>query len=233
MIVTSIDAAFLPGIKALHNSILRHSPDTPLACFTYGDDDLAETVDRMGVEVHHNVLLGAFLPPGNGTPVGCDPMYARLLGPEIYDKCVWLDADQIVRTDLSPLLNMEFPQPVAAVRDTHAAQRSVVGINTGNTAAIMSGLMVFNVPEWRKRGLFAECLRIMELPSVEFKLVVQSVLNVALRGDFFSLTPAWQGFANRRSTNPKDFRVLHWHGRGDKPWTNPDMPNADVWREYA
>lgn len=233
MIVTAIDAGFLPGLRALHNSILRNSPDTPLACLTYGNDDLADEVSGMGIEVHHNVDLNSYLPPGNGTDEGCQPMYARLIAPELYDQCVWMDADQIVQSDMSPLFSLDFPEPVAAVADTHGAQRSVCGISLDGVAAIMSGLMVFNVAEWRRRKLLEECLRIMAMPNVRFLLVVQSVLNVALNGEFHRLNDSWQGFANRREIKPKNFKVLHWHGRGPKPWTHPDMPHAEIWREYA
>lgn len=233
MIVTSINEEFLPGLKALHNSILRNSPQTPLACLTYGDDGLADTVRGMGVEVHHNIDLNTHLPAGIRTEAGCHPMYARLLAPEIYDSCIWMDADQIVRADLSKLLAMDFPETLAAVPDTYSAQRSVSGIEIENTPAIMSGLMVFNVAEWRRRKMLDTCLKIMAMPNVTFHLAVQSVLNVALRGEFCRLRPCWQGFANRKGIDPKRFRVLHWHGRGPKPWTHPDMLHADIWREYA
>lgn len=233
MIVTSIDAGFLPGLKALHNSILHHSPDTPLACLTYGDFDLADEVSNLGIEVYHNVDINSYLPPGNGTDEGCKPMYARLLAPELFDKCVWMDADQVVQTDMSPLFSMNFDEPIAAVADTHSAQRSVHGLKTGSAGAIMSGLMVFNVAEWRRRKLLDECFRVMSMPNVRFILVVQSVLNVVLNGEFHRLDDSWQGFANRRDINTKHFKVLHWHGRGPKPWTHPDMPHAEIWRQYA
>lgn len=233
MIVTSINESFLPGLKALHNSILRHSPDTPLACLTYGDDDFAETVERMGIEVHHNVDLNSHLPPGEDTDAECDPMYARLLAPEIFDKCVWLDADQVVRTDLSKLFDIEFSEPLAAVPDTKSAQQSVIGLDVDFVPAIMSGLMVFNVPEWRRLNMFDACIRIMNMPDVTFRFVVQSVLNIALGGKFHRLPLIWQGFANREQLDPSKFRVLHWHGRDAKPWTHPNMPHAEIWRQYA
>jgi hypothetical protein len=73
MIVTAIDEAFYPALVALHNSIRRHSPSTPLACLTYGDDALAERVAALGVEVRHNVDIGAYLPPGEATDVFTRP----------------------------------------------------------------------------------------------------------------------------------------------------------------
>lgn len=233
MIVTSINAEFLPALRALHNSMLRHSPETPLACLTYGTDDLAAEVEGMGIEVHHNLTIGPHLPAGEDTAAGCHPMYARLLVPMLYDDCLWLDADQLVMTDLSPLLALQFGQPVAAVADDHRAQRSVIGLEIADTAALMSGLLVFNTKVWRARKLTEQCLELMTLPQVTFRFVVQSVLNVVLKGEFCELDPSWQGFANRRSTNPARYRVLHWHGRTRKPWTHPEMENAALWRQYA
>ncbi len=232
MIVTSIDEKFLPGLIALHNSIKRNSPDTPLACFTYGDNALADRVRDLDIKVHHNVDINSYLPPGDGTEEGCQPMYARLLAPRFYDKCVWMDADQIVQGDLTELFELDFSEPIAAVADTYNAQRSIIGIELEEVPAIMSGLMVFNVPEWKRLNLFEKCLRLMGMKDVEFRFVVQSVLNVALNGNFHRLHSKWQGFANRQQTNAYVYKVLHWHGRVRKPWTHPDMPNAVIWRQY-
>lgn len=231
MIVTAIDAAFLPGLKALVNSIRIHSPGMPVACFTYGPD-CEEVVDLVDVVVHDQPIA-PFLPPGEGTDENCHPMYARILAPKMFGRCIWMDADQIVQTDMQPLLDMGFGAPVAAVRATYNTQRSVNGIKTHNAPGIFSGLMVFNAEEWNKRKLTEKCLEIMQDKDAVFRFVVQSVLNIVLEGDFHELSPVWQGFANRKTTNPKNFRVLHWHGRERKPWTHPGMPNADAWKEYA
>jgi lipopolysaccharide biosynthesis glycosyltransferase len=233
MIVTAIDERFLPGLKALNNSIKRHSPDTPLVCMTYGDDELAEQASHYCDKVMHNFSIADYLPAGEGTEENCKPMYARLIVPMLFDECIWMDADQITQTDLSPLFDLGFKAPIAAVKAPYDIQRSVIGMKTNNAPAIFSGLMVFNVPEWRRLKLTERCFEIMKAPNVRFRFVVQSVLNIALDGNFFYLAPEWQGFANRKTFRPDGYRVLHWHGRGDKPWTNPNMPNADVWRRYA
>ena len=232
MIVTAIDAPYLPGLKALVNSIRQNSPGIPIACFTYGPG-CEEVVDWCDTVVHDQPIA-PFLPPGEGTEADCHPMYARLLAPKMFGRCIWMDADQIVQNRLHSLLNMEFSNPVAAVPAAYGTQKSVNGIKTPHNAqGIFSGLMVFNAEEWNRRQLTERCLEIMQDDRAVFRFVVQSVLNIALEGDFKKLSPRWQGFANRKTTDPTKYAVLHWHGRYRKPWTHPEMENADVWRQYA
>jgi len=238
MIVTSIDAAFYPALVALHNSIRRHSPSTPLACLTYGDDALAERVAALGIEVRHNVDIGAYLPPGESTDEGCQPMYARLLAPLLFGDCVWMDADQVTLTDLSRLLALRFPQPLAAVTCHRASIKDVVrGMEKPPEGpSIYSGLMVFNAAEYKRLRITEECLRLMaEAPSsgIFYRFVVQSVLSVVLAGNFYALDERWQGFANRRGLHEEQWWVLHWHGRKHKPWNTPSMANIDIWRRYS
>lgn len=234
MIVTSIDANFLPALKALHNSLLQHSPDTPLACLTYGDEALKDEVEALGIEVHHNLDVTDNLPPGESAPTDCRPVYARLMMPLLYDECIYMDADQIVLGDLTELFELRFSEPVAAVRDPHNTKQSVIGMNVPDSHAVYSGLLVFNVDEWRRLDLTKKCFDLMNnSPDVVFRFADQSVLNVVLNGNFHKLSNKWQGFANRIKTNPRHHNILHWHGREIKPWTHPDSCHADIWWLYA
>lgn len=232
--ITAIDEAFFPGLVALHNSIRINSPSTRLACMTYGSDELARRVESLGIEVHHNAEINCYLPPGDGTEENCSPMYARLLAPDLYERCVWLDADQIVTGDLSELFRLRLKQPVAAVQCPSGTRRSVSGIDVPESDAIYSGLMVLNAPVWKQLRVTERCLDMMRNPGkARFKYVVQSVLNVVLGGNFYHLDAKWQGFANRTDFKLRNHRVVHWHGRGDKPWDSDSVPNSGLWRQYA
>ena len=238
MLVTAIDEEFYPALVALHNSIRCHSPSTPLACLTYGPQSLADKVAALGIEVRHNIDIGAYLPPGEHTEAGCRPMYARLLAPMLFGDCVWLDADQVVLTSLQPLLDLRFKQPLAAVPCyRNSIADSVIGMEKPPKGdSIYAGLMVFNAKEYRRRQITEQCLRLMadaEHIGIVYRFVVQSVLSVVLADDFCRLDERWQGFANRRNVHPESWFVLHWHGRKRKPWNTPDMPNRDIWRKYA
>lgn len=237
-LVTSIDEAFYPALVALRNSVLCHSPETRLACLTYGDDSLAEKVAALGVEVRHNVAIGAYLPPGEHTKAGCQPMYARLLAPLLFGDCVWLDADQIVLRDMRPLLDLRFKEPLAAVPcHRNSIANSVIGMEKPPKGdSIYSGLMVFNAAEYKRLKITEQCLRLMdeaEHTGIVYRFVVQSVLSVVLADKFYRLDERWQGFANRSTVHPESWWVLHWHGRKRKPWNTPDIANRDIWRKYA
>ena len=238
MLVTAIDEAFFPALVALHNSIRCHSPGTPLACLTYGPQSLADKVAARGIEVRHNVDVGAYLPAGEGTEAGCQPMYARLLAPLLFGDCVWLDADQVVLRDMRPLCDLLFKQPVAAVPCyLNDIAKSVIGMaNPPKGDSLYSGLMAYNAREYKRRQVTEQCLRLMneaKSSGIVYRFVVQSVLSVVLADDFCRLDERWQGFANRCDVHPEEWWVLHWHGRKRKPWNTPSMPNRDIWRKYA
>lgn len=233
MIVTAIDEAFYPPLVALVNSVRRHSPQTPLACLTYGDDELARRVAQLGIEVRHNVDINAHLPAGEGTAEGCRPMYARLLAPLMFGDCAWLDADQVVVADLAPLFNLRFDETVAAVQ-WYEIQRGVLGMKAPAGNGVFAGLLRFNAEAWKRERITERCLELMnERQDVTWRFVVQSVLSVVLADRFHRLEGNWQVFANRRELAPTERgHVLHWHGRDRKPWTHPEMPNAALWRSY-
>lgn len=232
MIVTSIDAEFYPALVALRNSVRMHSSCTPIACLTYGDDDLARKVEALGVEVRHNVDINATLPPGERTAEGCKPMYARLLAPLLFGDCVWMDADQVVQTNMNELFALKFDEPLAAVQAERPIKDTVIGMDTPEGHSIYSGLMLFNAEVYKRERVTERCMQLMEKPGVFWRFVVQSVLSVVLADRFKRLDPRWQTFANRHYQRISEGKVLHWHGRNRKPWTDPGMPNSEIWRGY-
>ncbi len=70
--------------------------------------------------------------------------------------------------------------------------------------------------------------------DLDFKYVVQSVLNYVLRGNFLELSYNWQVFANRKTAKElidnRQAKILHYVGA--LPWKD-DMRNIDIWRKYA
>jgi lipopolysaccharide biosynthesis glycosyltransferase len=234
-IVTAIDAAYLPGLVALHNSMLRNSPQTPLACVVYGDERLAETVRSRGIEVLHNPQIEARLPTTDIYPVGNPAMWCRIMLPHWFDcDTVWMDADQIVLKSLAPLSGIDCGlAPCAAVESTTISHH-VQGLpRQDDTPALYSGLILMRREAWIAQKVTERCLELMRTSALTFRFVVQSVLSMVLHGNFHRLHPRWQRFGNRHhQAIPGDACVVHWHGHSRNPWMCA-MANNDLWQQYA
>lgn len=229
--VTAINRPFLPGLKALHRSIQRNSPNVELACMAYGD--VADDVRALGIEVLDNVSVNDVLPAGEGTESGCEPMYARLLVPHLFGDAIWLDADQIVLRPLDELFRISHKHACAAVPGVPLS-KEVRGL-VSNADGLYSGLIAFNAKVWKEQRITERCIALMngeQGSKITYRFVVQSYIGAVLNGQFHRLKDHWQAFANRGRLEA-DARVVHWHGRERKPWNRPDMPNVDLWREYA
>lgn len=241
--VTAVDREYLPALRALHNSMQEHSSDTELLVMTYGDDDLVSDVLRMGVPyVARNRGINAPLPTSvkGHWPTSSPAMYARLLIPDICseEKAVWIDADSIVLTDLSPLFDLDMgPCPVAAVDSKRPMSRQIDGlpVDEQGLPSFYSGLMVYDCKEWREQEITERCLEVMRTrDDLDFIHVVQSVMCYVIRANFYALDSRWQAFGNRVKL-PPDPWVVHYHG-GNKPWLN-HHPNCErnrkLWERYA
>ena len=201
-----------------------------LKCIPYG---CADEVRALGIEVIEGVHVNDHLPEAEGTPEGCQPMYARLAAYRLLGKCLWLDADQVVLKPLDALFSIVTDKPCAAVPST-PLHHQIEGENS-NIPAIYSGLVVFT-EQWATQRITEQCIELMNARNraYRYRFADQSYISHVLRGNFHRLELEWQGFANRiQAPLPSDSRVAHWHGREKKPWTHPTMPNAALWREYA
>jgi len=232
MIVTAIDRAYLPGLKALHNSYKANSPGLKFACIVYGDDDLAQEVADRGIQVLHNPVMDVKLPTTDRYPVGNPAMYCRLMLPHWFDcDTVWMDADQVILKPLNPLFSLKYSKPCAAVQSVPISQQ-VEGLRWDD-AGLYAGLIHFNREVWLRERVTERCFDFMNTSKLVFKYVVQSVLGVVLRGNFHRLGKEWQHFGNRaQQPIQPNARVVHWHGWNRNPWTYP-MANLELWKKYA
>ena len=239
MIVTATDRNYLPGLIALHNSVLANSPGTPLACLVHGDDELAEQVQARGIRVIHNPAIGVPIPTGGHWPEPLPAMYSRLLIPHLVEgPALWLDADCIVLQPLDELFELELGEAPCAMVDPQkqTLHDQVGGYGGPSCRACFNGLILFNGPAWRAKSVTERCRAAMTLPYV-WKYAVQSVMSYVLRGDWVNLPYRWNVFANRGPL-PADTAIVHYVG--GVPWGDPALPrgtvkmqNLEVWNRYA
>lgn len=173
------------------------------------------------------------------------------------DRVLYLDADMVVRKDLSDLFEMEMRTPVAAVCDAHV---SVMGIPSMwrpwreervNPLApyLNTGTMLIDVKTWNDQEMtesVVELLRKYSMPCVD-----QDALNLVLKGDFDRLQPTFNSmpyhyFKLLRNADlversedltvaMNDPTIIHFHRSFfGKPWNVGCWhPWANLWRSHA
>ena len=236
-VVTAADAGYFPGVVALFNSFNKNAgPGFEFHAILYGKE-VQEQGRKLGISVIEPPEWETRFPTSADWPEPSAPMYARLLVPQLFPDCeraIWLDADCVIVQSLAEL-DVPFDEPLAAVHFDGVNYK--LGFHIPNieprlreVPCAFTGLMVFNVPAWRRDRITENCVMWMNSDTgYNFRFVVQSVLGLVLLGDYKRLPKHWQVFANRKvlAKNP---RILHWVGA--LPWVTR-MPHREIWNQYA
>lgn len=248
--VTAINEKYFPGLVALNNSIKENSPRTKLHCIVHGDQKFTEKIRKLGVTPIIAPNMMCKLPTSSEWPVEIPAMYSRLWIPRLFpheERTLWLDADVIVLRDLMPLFYMrmgEFPIASTVSDDPRGVPRMVHTMvnglpnGKGNFKGCTSGVIVFHRNNYNDKKILAQCQIIMNRSELNLKFVVQSVINLALRGDFLELDPQWQVQGNRKGMYLKvDQGAFIVHYVGVTPWEPDDLEghqceNIKLWNEY-
>ena len=130
--------------------------------------------------------------------------YARLfMGnylPAGIERVIYVDGDMVALTDVTPLGEMDLKgHPMAAVQDPVAG---LVGQSAQmlhwdgwdvprGTHVFNSGLMVLDLPRWRKEGLFERVIQIAREHPERMRFWDQCALHYVIRGNYLELDPAW------------------------------------------
>ena len=237
-LVTAIDRAFLPGVKALYNSFVANAGDGfELHCIVHGDDALFDEVAAHGITAIHATDWADEYPTSHVWPERKPALFASLQVPKLFagqERVIWIDADCIIVDSLNELATMEFLEPVAACHPHHmyTLEKMVLGCDKsiGQVHGLFSGFYVYNVQEWNRLDITGKCAQAMTDTSVTFKWCDQSVLSYVLRGNFCELDIKWQTFANRQEAQFHNAKILHWLGTM-KPW-NSAVPHQHRWEVY-
>jgi UDP-D-galactose:(glucosyl)LPS alpha-1,3-D-galactosyltransferase len=223
---------------------------------------------------HHATRLGlpievrAVQSAGAAYPVSgwvTDAVYVRLAIPEVVRDggvVLYLDADAIALRDLTPLLETPLDgRPVAAVRDEQnpvlGRGRALPGYREIGLRAsreyFSSGVMLFDLDECDRRGVFEECHRFLREMPGHVRFWDQDALNWAVGDDWLRLPRCWNtvplsglsrqpGWVHdaeevsplqRLIASEDAAAILHFAGP-NKPWnyTYPECPVRDLYRSF-
>lgn len=148
-----------------------------------------------------------------------------------YDRLVmYMDVDMLCAGDMSELLKLKLDGfPFAACGDGNSMQ--VYGNHVKNY--FNGGLLIFNIPEWRKLNLTEKCLNFLLKYKPQY--ADQDALNVVCDGNYYDLDRKFNltGGGYNEITN----NIVIYHFSGEKvwdPWYKKRFGSfASVYRKYA
>ena len=164
--------------------VAKSDVDVTLSWISFAEEeirDLPVIGSTVNVTTYMRLYIGALLPPS-------------------YTKAIYLDSDIIIEDSLSKLWTKPLDSATAlAVRDywvptvSHAQGVTCyeeLGLDAG-MPYFNAGVMVINLPQWRKAKVCNEVLCYVDLYEDQLQFNEQEGLNVVLAGQWQPLNPRW------------------------------------------
>lgn len=244
-VVTGADDNYAPGVLVLIASAAWHNP---AARFTVLD---------MGISAGNRARIDALGPllgvQVSRIEIGADRFAAvpvtrahltrstflRLLIPDLMPhegRVVYMDCDMAVTGDLGPLADMPLGDNlIAAVPDPSPDNRELASTGLARGNYVNAGLLVMNLPLWRREKTAAACLSLLSDPRRPLLSEDQSAVNIACRGRVLALPQAFNVYTDPAAWTPArlpdDIRVAHYVVN-HKPW-RADVAMGDIWHFHA
>ncbi|NJR49050.1 MAG: hypothetical protein HC780_05210 [Leptolyngbyaceae cyanobacterium CSU_1_3] len=221
----------------LYTSLQFLDPDCFINIHLFSKDLPSKAIDRIHHTLspfqdryHLQLYDVASLDLGSGRGLHQSKMpYVILLVAKLVEaeKLLFLDADLIIRTDLSKLFAYSLEEKVvgavfeSSVSKVWSKERDVlVEIGLSEDAPYFnSGVVLFDAKQWKQKNLTSRCFEIIETYGKSLYNTDQTVINAAVKGDFFLLPKHYnQPFYPRGYPITKETSgICHLLG-SPKPW---------------
>ena len=240
-IAFGVDENFFRGAGVSIASILDHNPgiDFVFHVFTFGcSQDSRARLEQMsrqrGVPMHLHLLDDAVFARYHHNPRSnySNAIFTRILMPGVLagitGRFLYVDSDILCRGDLSPLLELELGEHVAAaVADVDTiAQRRIKAMELRGDFYFNSGLLLIDVANWNAAGITGKAIELIGSNRYRLDYPDQDALNKVAEGKVLKLHPKWNvmfslvgelRFARRKLDVSDDAVMLHFGGPL-KPW---------------
>jgi lipopolysaccharide biosynthesis glycosyltransferase len=239
-VACACDDSYLPHAATMLCSLLENTPGPIRIHFLHGQINwmkilqLARFIRNMGAgfedhpitddAIHKLVTVGHF----------SSATYYRLLLPDILpitlNKVLYLDCDLIIRKPIDTLWNYDLGNSLfGAVEDMVPDEHKIQLGMLPDAPYFNSGVMLFNLKEWRKRAFNKNVIELIFNHPNQFPFVDQDGLNISAGGDWTSLPKTWNvlhqyffvpGYRARYADVIADPAIVHFTGEGQglKPW---------------
>jgi lipopolysaccharide biosynthesis glycosyltransferase len=247
-VVFAADEAFALGLAVALSSTLRHLARDCSAGVYVLDNGLAEASRQrlgfVGRRIRPDLRLSLLrVPPGliDGLQVPkwlSTSTFARLLIPELLppevSRAVYIDADVLVRKDISPLFTHDLGgAPVGGVRDAAiiSTDHEMSGIRERQPPRpyFNTGVLVIDAHLWRESRLGQRALE-YAVGAGDLPFPDQDAIN-AVCDAWHELDPRWNVQHSKVLPPRGRYRsAAVWHFIGGKPW-NPELrtPGTYAW----
>ncbi len=172
--------------------------------------------------------------------------YFRLLSAELLpaavSRALWLDADMVVRGDISDFYHLDLQKNAVAACPHGAVMKPTIYENCRNIGITFpdqyfnAGVMLCDLDCWREMDIPARIRDILSVPH-EMMFPGQDLTNLIFNGHV--LTEDWRVYnCMTHSILPEDMpeltqiaRIIHFAGFA-KPWNFTDLPFSDLWKGF-
>ena len=184
--------------------------------------------------------------------------YYRLLIPELpelreYPFVIYLDCDVVVCADIADILPHDMGDKLLAGVVDHPMKREqdrkrlAEDYQLDADRYINSGVLVFNVPQWRKESTTRQCFDYLAgIPSGKYVFMDQDIINAVCRDRIIFLDEAWNYYWNISHVDKEmvaickpvidrignNFHLIHYT-TAMKPWCTPGHPMGRYFWHYA
>ena len=174
-------------------------------------------------------------------------MWYRLFIPKLfgkYKKVLYLDTDLVVESDVADLFDTDLKNAWLGGCCSWGLQKYAKDVlNLRGITYFNSGVLLFNIPQWRKNHLMEKCLKLIN-PKEKYKYPDQDILNLVCGRHTFILPTSWNcvwynfdmkaepWFSDWYRESFKNARIIHY-ATTKMPWELPQKKLADRWWKYA
>lgn len=246
LIVTGSDDNYVPGVLVLIASAAWHNPGVRFAVLGMGiSQENCQRIEALGKRLNVPVQMIEISEKHFGSiPVRRSHLtrstYLRLLIPQLMPdetRVIYMDCDMAVVGDLSLLDQIDLgDHPIAAVACPTPDHREVAATGVPDGKYVNAGLLVMNLPVWRRENLAQLCLDLLTDPERPLLSEDQSAINIACRGRILYLPYRYNVYAAEATYRevgklPTDVAVLHYVVNV-KPWLW-NVSYGEIWQFHA
>lgn len=166
--------------------------------------------------------------------------YYRFFIPRLfpmYNKCVYIDSDTILRGDIGELFDIDLgDNAVAAMVDPKVEVIKEFRDYVNNAVGVSykdycnSGVLVMDMKKLRKLHYLSSLVDVINKYNADLVAPDQDYMNVILRGRILHLDPRWN--AEPAEDLPKDVKLVHFN-LFNKPWHYKNVPQEKIFWNAA
>lgn len=236
----SFDQNYVTPFYVLLTSIFVNNKENPVVVHAIATgvsdqqkEEIRDFVQRNDAQIFFyeldlNNLKGLIIPKGTWFSIAA---YYRLFFPSLVDdevsRLLYIDTDTVVIRSLAELYFQDIgTKPVGAVREKIGVARPEIG-NTHPDNYFNSGVMIMNIPEWKKQAVTERALKFVQDFPDAIKCVDQDALNAVLIDNWYRIDKKFNVLyqdipmnlgKNKFPEYLQDKVILHFTLGKHKPW---------------